>query len=87
MREVAEGQDARVQVATEEPPDAGGRAGRGGGWGREWQESTGSYLRRGSARPRRGRRGEAEGETGRVARRRNGDGQRPRRPPRREPVP
>lgn len=29
VREVAEGQDARAQVATEEPPYAGGRAGRG----------------------------------------------------------
>lgn len=82
MREVADGHDARVEVATEEPADAGGPVVRGGGGGRERQESAGSYLSRGPARPRRGRRGEAEGETRSVARRRKGARQGPSRSPR-----
>lgn len=53
---------------------------RGGGWGHKRQESALSYLRRGSW-PVRGGEGEAEGETGSAARRREGDGHGPSGPP------
>lgn len=71
--EVAHRPDARVRVGPEEPADAGGPTVRGGGWGHKRQESARSYLRRGSW-PVRGGEGEAEGETGSAARRREGDG-------------
>ena len=78
--EVAHRPDARVRVGPEEPADAGGPTARGGGWGHKRQESARSYLRRGSW-PVRGGEGEAEGETGSAARRREGDGHGPSGPP------
>lgn len=49
---------------TKEPEDPAGRTAWGRGWGREGQESAGSYLRQGPAHPGREKRGEAEGEAG-----------------------
>lgn len=47
---------------TKEPEDPAGRTAWGRGWGREGQESAGSYLRQGPARPGREK---TEGEAGR----------------------
>ncbi|XP_043344619.1 uncharacterized protein LOC122683648 [Cervus elaphus] len=69
----------REREGAEEPEDAAGRRASAGGWDRARRESAGSYLRQGLARPRLGRRDEAEMKEG------DRDGRSC--PPRREPTP